>query len=268
MTPSAASAVKLSALVVTCNEAKHLAACLGALSFCDELVVVDLGSSDDSVAIAKRAGARVVPMPRAPFVEAVWPSAVELLQHDWVVLVDPDEIMPPGIGPVLQAHLARDPQLGMIAVPSAYHVGNRPLRGTRWGQRQPKKVVFRRSAVDFVPVIHAGHKLRRGFTRLALDEAASGAIEHHWVDSVGQLIAKHVRYLPREGEALYRRGERFALGRATYVVARQAYRDLIHPNAHRDGVLGVSLGLFSVAYEAACWLSLRRHQRRVEHDRP
>ena len=69
---------RFSGLVVTFNEERRLAQCLHGLSFCDEVVVADLGSSDASVAIAERAGARVCSLPHEPFVEAVWPRAVEL----------------------------------------------------------------------------------------------------------------------------------------------------------------------------------------------
>ena len=50
---------KLSSITITCNEAANIADCMDSLSFCDERVVVDGGSKDDTVAIAEKHGATV-----------------------------------------------------------------------------------------------------------------------------------------------------------------------------------------------------------------
>ena len=51
--------MRLSAILITRNEAANIGDCLDALAFCDERIVVDCGSSDDTVAIARGKGARV-----------------------------------------------------------------------------------------------------------------------------------------------------------------------------------------------------------------
>lgn len=253
--------VRISGLVVTFNEARRLSQCLQGLGFCDELVVVDLGSSDESVAIAERAGARVQHMAREPFVEAIWPRAAELTQHPWIVIADPDEVMPEGLGAVLLRRIAQLPELGMLSLPHVYHVAGRPLRGTRWGGSRPKPFVFRREAVDFVPVLHAGRQLRAGYAHVTLDAREAGFVRHYWIDGVGELFEKHRRYLQQEGASRRAHGERFSLAHAARVIARGVYRDLLHPRARRDGLTGLALGAFSVGYEAACQLALRRHER-------
>jgi glycosyltransferase involved in cell wall biosynthesis len=50
---------ELSAIVITKNEAVNIAACLDCLAFCDERIVVDCGSTDATVEIARAKGARV-----------------------------------------------------------------------------------------------------------------------------------------------------------------------------------------------------------------
>ena len=50
---------RLSAIVITRNEARNIGACLDSLAFCDERIVVDCGSEDDTVRIARERGARV-----------------------------------------------------------------------------------------------------------------------------------------------------------------------------------------------------------------
>lgn len=82
--------VKLSAIVITKNEAANIAACLDGLAFCDERVVVDAGSADDTVRIASQAGARVVSHEWAGF-GAQKNFALSLAQGEWVLSIDADE---------------------------------------------------------------------------------------------------------------------------------------------------------------------------------
>lgn len=81
---------KISAVIITFNEAKNIADCLKSLEFCDEYIVVDAGSHDETVRIAEQLGARVVHNdwmgfgPQKNF-------ALSLAQNEWVLSVDADE---------------------------------------------------------------------------------------------------------------------------------------------------------------------------------
>jgi glycosyltransferase involved in cell wall biosynthesis len=108
--PGPCPAVAFSALTVTCNDARRLAECLASVAFCAERIVVDLGSSDGSVATAEAAGARVVRHPHRPIVEAVWSEVVGLARHEWLVLLDPDEVLPAAIAPRLEAIVRSTPR--------------------------------------------------------------------------------------------------------------------------------------------------------------
>ncbi len=80
----------LSAVLITRNAAALLPACLDRLAFCDEIVVVDSGSEDDTVALAERRGARVIESEWRGF-GAQKQFAVLQATHDWVLCIDADE---------------------------------------------------------------------------------------------------------------------------------------------------------------------------------
>src|SRR5271155_2450410 len=61
--PDRPSSATLSACLIVCDEQLSLPDCLASIDFCHEIVVVDSGSRDDTVAIAQAAGARVVHQP-------------------------------------------------------------------------------------------------------------------------------------------------------------------------------------------------------------
>jgi len=80
----------LSAIVITRNEAANVTACLESLAFCDERIVVDSGSDDDTVKIAKAASATVMVHPWAGF-GAQKNFALSQARGDWVLSIDADE---------------------------------------------------------------------------------------------------------------------------------------------------------------------------------
>lgn len=80
----------LSAILITKNAAAQLPDCLDSLAFCDEVVVVDSGSQDATVALAQARGARVIHAEWRGFGrQKQW--AVEQATHDWVLCIDADE---------------------------------------------------------------------------------------------------------------------------------------------------------------------------------
>jgi glycosyltransferase involved in cell wall biosynthesis len=84
----------LSVVVTTYNSADTLDACLGSVAWADDVVVLDSGSSDATVAIAERHGARVQTQPFAGY-SAQKQAAIDLARHRWVLLLDSDEALPP-----------------------------------------------------------------------------------------------------------------------------------------------------------------------------
>ena len=82
--------MKLSAIVITRNEAHNIAACLDSVAFCDERIVVDSGSTDDTIKIAEGKGARVVHHDFAGF-GAQKNFALSLAQGEWTLSLDADE---------------------------------------------------------------------------------------------------------------------------------------------------------------------------------
>jgi glycosyltransferase involved in cell wall biosynthesis len=121
---------RLSAIIIAKNEQANIAECLQSLAFCDELVVVDGGSSDDTVALARAKGAQVV---SAPDWRGYGPQknlALSQAHGDWVLSVDADERVTPALAREIetaiteaQANGYRMPRLSSFCGREMHHSG-------------------------------------------------------------------------------------------------------------------------------------------------
>ncbi len=85
--------IKISAFIVTLNEEKYIQKTIDSLSFVDEIIVVDSGSTDKTVELAKAAGAQVHYHQWQGF-GAQKKFALNLCQHEWCINLDGDEVVP------------------------------------------------------------------------------------------------------------------------------------------------------------------------------
>lgn len=252
---------KFSGFVVTYNEAHHLRRCLSRLSFCDQLVVIDLGSSDASVEIAKEFNAEVIFHQRVPVVEQIWTEIKPYAKNEWLVIIDPDEELPEGIEDELQKFIENSPNLGAIKLPLQFYFKNKPLYWTHWGQGQIKICVFNKHRVIFSSDVHRGRSLIEGSTLEEFPKLNPGFfVKHYWADSYRELFRKHLRYIKNEGKSRFNSGHRFSW-RETFKETFNAVKEnLIKYNGLQGGFIGIFLSFFYGWYVLMSCLSLRRYE--------
>src|ERR1035437_833999 len=88
----------ITAVILTRNEAENLPRCLASLTWCHEIVVVDSGSSDDTVKCAIMLGARILlhvqPPPFRISEQRNWALDFGEINTSWVLFIDADEVVP------------------------------------------------------------------------------------------------------------------------------------------------------------------------------
>jgi glycosyltransferase involved in cell wall biosynthesis len=141
---------ELSAIVITRDEAANIGACLDSLAFCDERVVVDCGSTDATVDIARQKGARVAFHEWSGF----GPQknyALSLATGAWVLSIDADERVTPALAAAIRAAIATG-DADAFEFPRLSNFCGRPIRHSGW---YPDYVLrlFRRGKAAFDDVI-------------------------------------------------------------------------------------------------------------------
>ena len=114
---------KVSVTIITLDEADHIAEAIDSASWADEVVVVDSGSRDDTVAIARAKGARTETRSWTGYVDQK-NFAASLAANDWIFSLDADERIPPGLAREVRSLLEEPPPLAGYRVPRVtYHFG-------------------------------------------------------------------------------------------------------------------------------------------------
>lgn len=200
----------VSAVIITRDAERLLGEVLAALAWCDETLVVDSGSTDGTLAIARAHGARVL---HHAF-EGFGPQkqfAAEQAAHDWVLAVDADEVVTPELARDIQAALA---QVGAGTVPHVAFELPRSLvflgRLMRHGgeHRTPQLRLFDRRHGRYTPaLVHERIVVGGPVGRL------QGVLLHDSYAGLDDYFDKFNRYTTAAAQMLAQRGTR--IGAAT-----------------------------------------------------
>ena len=248
MTPRA----PVSVCIVCRNEADRLEPCLESVQWADEVLLLDLASTDDSAALAERHGARVIRREPAPIVELVRNEVAAAARNDWILALDPDERVTPGLAAELArvaAGEAGDPDA--VVIPRMnYDLGYPPSHPLQ--RYEPQLRMYRRSRVEWPVVPNAlpevpGHRLHR---IAQLDELV---LVHDRSRNVTEVLERSVRYASRQAQSMIDRGEQFTARRMLGALGGSLYRHFFRAQAWRDGVPGFFRAGILVGFHFYVW---------------
>ncbi|MGC3982706.1 MAG: glycosyltransferase family 2 protein [Steroidobacteraceae bacterium] len=147
------SKLPITLLVITYNEAEHIARCLDSVPFAAEKIVIDSGSTDDTVPIAERHGARVIKQPWLGF-GAQRNFASTQAAHDWILFLDADEALTAELAQELEQALPKLLQSDIAAgvlLRTAWFMG-KPLRWYRLLVKEKKARLYHRHRAQWADV--------------------------------------------------------------------------------------------------------------------
>jgi glycosyltransferase involved in cell wall biosynthesis len=253
--------MSITAIVVTYNEERRLEACLKSLKFCSQLIVVDIGSTDRCVEIARACGAEVITHPWAPIVEYILPDIIGLSKSDWILRLDPDEVVPKALAQsILDAIMNIREDVGQLSLPHQYYFLGKPLTTSIWGGIRFIPRIMHRDRVIYTDKVHRGQECKDGFVLYKIEYSGMNALQHYWIDSYQQLWEKHWRYIKLEGRSRYNDGERFSPYRLFREPARVFYIRMFLKRDWRGGLTGIFLVFFYTWYVFMSILSLALFQ--------
>ncbi|MEW6264666.1 MAG: glycosyltransferase family 2 protein [Thermodesulfobacteriota bacterium] len=241
----------LSAVIITLNEEQNIEPCLKSLAWTDEIVVLDSGSTDRTVDICRRFGAEVHSQTWLGYA-AQKNAAVALARGDWILSLDADERVTPGLAEEIRK---------VTAVPedriAGYQVRRRVFFGSKWirhGGFYPEWQVrlFRRGRGRFGDrAVHESLEVDGPVGRLDQD------LEHYTYRGVSDFLSRMQRYSTLSAEEYARQsrttGPVRMTGRALFTFLQMYFLR----RGFLDGYEGFLLAVLYSFYTFAKYAKLR-----------
>ena len=242
----------LSVIVITKNEAHDIGACLASVAFADEWIVVDSGSTDATVEIARAHGAQVTVTPDWPGFGAQKNRALDRAAGDWVLSLDADERVSPElaaqirrvVGPERGEHADTSPGQKAAGEPLGYELSRLSSFCGQWmhhGDWYPDRVLrlFRRGSGRFTDdLVHERVVVAGPVGRL------DGKLLHDTMPDLADALDKMNRYSSGRALDRVRRGAKGGLGKAFSHGVWAFVRSYVLKRGFLDGRLGFVLAVY------------------------
>jgi glycosyltransferase involved in cell wall biosynthesis len=231
---------KISAVINTLNEAETLERALKSLSWADEILVCDMYSSDETVEIAKKLGARVIKHEKLSFVEPARNFAISKAEHDWVLILDPDEEISESLSKKLREIANSDGVTTHVEIPRKNMIFGKWVKGSMWWPDYNIRF-FKKNSVKWSDKIHRP-PLTEG-QGIKLSDEERFAITHYHYSSVSQFMHKLDRYSSVQAKELYSEGVRFKLADLVHKPLNEFLSRFFALKGYQDGLHGLVLGI-------------------------
>lgn len=229
-------ATSLSVIVITQNESARLRACLESVAFADEIVVVDSGSTDDTVAIALAMGARVSQTLEWPGFGPQKNRALDLATGGWVLSIDADERVTPRLQEEIRAAIQEQAFDAYTINRRSSYCGQYMAHSGWYPDRLLR--LFRRGCGRFSDaLVHEALEVKGRVGQL------EGELLHESYDNFEAVLEKMNRYSTAGAQALHRKGVKGSLGKALGHGFWAFLRTYLFKRGFLDGRLGLALAV-------------------------
>jgi len=186
-----------SVVVLTLNEEKALPACLASLGACDDIVVLDSGSTDATVSIAQSSGARVFHRPFDDFAGQHNYAQKQIgFRHEWVFHLDADERMTPELDAECRKVIGSAELDGLRVSPKMFFEGRWIRHCTDYPAYQARFV--RAPRFEFIQVGHG----QREAPHMRMANLRESYVHDLSIYGEDAWISKHRRYARAEAQAV------------------------------------------------------------------
>lgn len=229
----------ISAIVHTYNEEANIARCLTSLAFADEIIVIDMESTDGTRRVAREYTKKIFTFPKAPIVEPARNFGIEKGIGPWILIVDADETVPRTLALWLKEQAAGD-EYAYYRLPRKNIIFDRWIKHTGWWPDYQVRF-FKKGSVVWTEKIHGVPQTRGiGFDTEPIEELA---LEHHNYHSVSQYVERMNRYSTVAAKDAREGGAVFSQSALIQNAGKEFIRRYFAWEGNKDHDHGISLSL-------------------------
>ncbi|PIV00173.1 glycosyltransferase family 2 protein [Candidatus Shapirobacteria bacterium CG03_land_8_20_14_0_80_39_12] len=245
--------MKISTVINTYNEEKNIGRCLESIkNFSEEIIVVDMHSTDKTVEIAKKFKAKIFFHEYTRYVEPARNFALSKATGDWILLLDADEELSQSLFKEL-IKIAKENTVDFVEIPRKNIIFNKWILHSRWW---PDYLVrfFKRGKVKFSEEIHVPPVTSgKGQKLLATEE---NTIVHYNFQTISQFIERFNRYSDIESEQLISKGYDLDWKDIIFRPANEFFSRFFAGDGYKDGLHGLVLSLLQAFSEFVVYLKI------------
>lgn len=238
---------KLTAIILTLNEEKHIEDCIRSLSWADEIVVFDSFSKDRTVTLAEAAGATVLQSPFENYAQQR-NAALGAVETDWVFFVDADERGSAELAAEVRQRIA-DGQQTAWYVPRHNIIFGKLTSGAGWYPDYQLRL-FRHGLVTFERPVH----------ETAVVQGETGYLKnpliHYNYEDKAHFQATQAAYTTYDAGILYQDGVRVRSHHYLSQPWRQFWWRYVTLKGYADGGHGLRLSVYMAYYEGVKYRKL------------
>lgn len=244
---------KISVVISTYNSAKDIKACLDSVKWADEIVVVDDGSTDNTVEIAKHYTKHIFHHKSVGYVEPARNFAISKATGDWLLIVDADEVIPQTLAKKLQEIASEEQTFTHVLIPRKNIIFGKWMQHTGWWPDHQIRF-FKRGTVTWKDEIHSIPNVKGSGITL---EGENNAIVHVQYTTVTQFITKNYGiYAPQEARELLKKGYTFSYADAIRFPSREFLSRYFAREGYKDGFHGLVMSILMSIYHFILFLHL------------
>lgn len=239
----------ISVVINTYNEEKNISNVIRSVrGWTDEIIVVDMYSHDKTVAIAKSLGASVFLHENLGFADPARSFAIDKAQHNWILMLDADEMVPYELSIILKNIMLSD-RIDVVRIPWINYLFGKHIKYTGWGGHQDKHVrFFRKGCVTANGKIHNFLHLSEKARVLDLDLDKSLGVIHFNYRDIDHFIEKTNRYTNIESLKIDKITPKFYL-QMILVPVLEFVKRFIYRKGYKDGTYGLILSFMMMFYK-------------------
>jgi glycosyltransferase involved in cell wall biosynthesis len=243
---STEQAQELTAVILTLNEASHIQDCIQSLAWADRVLVFDSYSQDDTVELARAAGAELIQSTFENYAQQR-NAALDSLQTDWVFFVDADERGTPKLGAEIRQIMAERPERGWY-VPRHNYIFGLLTKGAGWFPDYQLRL-FKHGCVRYERPVH----------EIAVVDGEIGYLQrpltHYNYRDIAHFHQTQRSYSSYDARILYDEAVKPKPHNFILQPLRQFYWRYVTLAGYQDGLHGLRLSFLMAYYE---WVKYRK----------
>ena len=240
---------KISAVIITFNEETDIARALRSVSWCDEILVVDSGSTDRTVDICHAHGCKVIHRNFTGYGEQKG-FAVARAANDWVLVLDADEEVTPAL---------RDEILARLESPGDYRGFVVPITTILWDKivrTQERHTCYKLRLFDKRFGSYGSQLVHESVALNGRTAALHERMYNHSYANIADYFDKFNRYTTAAALQCFLEGKRSSVAAAVLRLPLTFFQLYFGKGYIRDGAIGLMWSLFSAFYPAVKYLKL------------